>query len=815
MEKNISITKAFLIVIASAFIISFCIIGYFWISDEYGRFQNEVILLRNEFSESQKTLIRNEVEKAVDFIRYSKSTAEERLKTEIKNRTCQAVAIASNIYNENKSINTDAEIRKMIKDALRPIRFNQGRGYYFAADSRGTELLFSENPKSDVRWDDIEIAKIKMVGEGFFQYTRTKPGGKGDFSKIVYIRYFEPYQWVIGTGEYLDDVEKDIQNEVLERLIRVRFNEDGYLFASTYTGDPLFTNGKITRGTQNIWEMTDADGIKIAQLQRKAVENPRGDFVQYSWIKLNNTKPSPKISFVKGFPDWEWIVGAGVYSDEIEEVISQKRADIENRVKRHILKIIMLLGILLITLSVVVKLIHAKMRKNFVRFMRFFERAALTSEKINPEELSFSEFRTMAHSANAMIENRLVIEKSLHENEIQLRQAQKMQAIGTLAGGIAHDFNNILVPIMGYAQMVMEEFPQGSLARKNTEQILVAAERARALVRQIMTFSRKGDPERKPLKLDMLIREVSKLLRATFPATIDIRLNIQKDCGSALVDPIQFHQVLMNLCTNSYHAMREKGGVLTIGLDLTPLPPSLKGKGEKSENSPLRFGEGLGEGYLRISISDTGSGIPSDIMERIFEPFFTTKGIGEGTGMGLSVVLGIIKNHDGYIRVESEANRQTTFYVYLPVIIEEEKKITTCSVPAENLPKGQEHILLVDDEEAIVKMMAQMLSLSGYKVTPLTDTTKAIAFFRNAPESVNLVISDMTMPKMTGLELAAHLKAIRADIPIILCSGYNESVTEETLKAVGIREYLTKPIVRSDLAKSIRNALSHASETNH
>jgi len=618
-----------------------------------------------------------------------------------------------------------------------------------------------------------------------------------------------PYDWLIGSGEYLDDVEKNIQNEVLERLIRVRFDEDGYLFASTYSGEPLFTNGKITRGTQNVWEMSDPTGIKIIQSQRKAVENPRGNFVQYSWIKLNNTKPSPKISFVKGFPDWEWMIGAGIYSDEIEQIISQKRAEIENRVKRHILKIIMLLGILLIMLSVVVKLIHSKMRRNFVRFIRFFERAAMTSEKINPEELSFSEFKMMAHSANAMIENRLIIEKSLHENEIQLRQAQKMQAIGTLAGGIAHDFNNILVPIMGYAQMVMEEFPQGSLARKNTEQILVAAERARSLVRQIMTFSRRGEPERKPFKLEMLIREVSKLLRATFPATIDIRLDIQKDCGSVLVDPIQFHQVLMNLCTNSYHAMREKGGVLTIGLNLTPLPPSLKGKGE---NSPLLSGEGLGEGYLRISVSDTGTGISSDIMERIFEPFFTTKGIGEGTGMGLSVVLGIIKNHDGYIHVESEPNQQTMFYIYLPVIISEEKK-TAGSVTEENLPKGEEHILLVDDEEAIVKMLAQMLSLSGYKVTPLTDSADALEFFQNAPESVNLVISDMTMPKMTGLELAAQLKAIRDDIPIILCSGYNESVTEETLKAVGIREYLTKPVVRSELAKSIRNALSRSNKS--
>lgn len=233
MKKNISITKTFLIVMASAFVISFSIIGYFWISDEYGRFQNEVMLLRNEFTESKKILIRQEVEKAVDFIRYSKSTTEERLKSEIKNRTYQAYAIASNIYNENKNIKTDTEIRKMIRDALRPIRFNQGRGAYFVADSFGTELLFSDNSESDVGWDAIEIAKIKMVGEGFFQYTWTKSGEKGSvFSKIVYIRYFEPYNWLIGTGEYLDDVEKDIQNEVLERLIRVRFDGDGYLFGS-------------------------------------------------------------------------------------------------------------------------------------------------------------------------------------------------------------------------------------------------------------------------------------------------------------------------------------------------------------------------------------------------------------------------------------------------------------------------------------------------------------------------------------------------------------------------------------------------------
>ena len=378
--------------------------------------------------------------------------------------------------------------------------------------------------------------------------------------------------------------------------------------------------------------------------------------------------------------------------------------------------------------------------------------------------------------------------------EAQLQQSQKMESIGTLAGGIAHDFNNILFPIIGYAEMMLDDLPADSPHRNNTSEILQGAKRASDLVKQILTFSRQSGQELKPLKVQFVIKEVLKLIRSSIPTTIEIKQHISNKCGLVTADPTQIHQVAMNLMTNAYHAMENEGGVLEVTLKEVELGV------DDLTNPSMAAGT-----YVCLTVADTGIGMDQITMERIFEPYFTTKEIGKGTGLGMAVAHGIVKSYSGNIKVYSEPDKGTVFHVYLPVIKSQfETEKTEAVTP---VPKGTERILLVDDEETIVHMEKQMLERLGYDVTERTSSIEALEAFRASPDNFDLVITDMTMPNMTGIQLAPKLLEIKPDIPIIICTGFSAKIDNEKAKAAGIRGYVMKPVVMSEIAKKIREVL--------
>ncbi|MDM8549302.1 response regulator [Desulfobacterales bacterium HSG2] len=380
--------------------------------------------------------------------------------------------------------------------------------------------------------------------------------------------------------------------------------------------------------------------------------------------------------------------------------------------------------------------------------------------------------------------------------EMQLRQSRKMEAIGTLAGGIAHDFNNILFPLIGYTEMTMEEVPEEGMIRRNMDEILKAAHRAKDLVQQILIISREREAEKLPIQIHFVIKEVLNLLRSSLPTTINIRHNIGKAHGHVLADPSQIHQVMMNLCTNAYHAMREKGGMLEISLNETEI--SAEELAFKQDMTP-----GL---YLKLTVRDSGHGMSPEVVERVFDPYFTTKDTGEGSGIGLSIVHGIVRNHGGYITVYSEPDKGSAFCIYFPLIDADTGSLKTAPDDAPLLT-GRERILLVDDEKRIVEMEKQMLEQLGYDVTAFTGSLKTLEVFAGDPEGFDLIITDMTMPNMTGLELSENILRIRPDMPIILCTGYSEMVTKEKAEAMGIREFVMKPALRREMAETIRRAL--------
>ena len=924
MKIKYGITKTFLYSMVILAFISVGLAGYSRIVNEYERFKKEEITLREEYVNTRENLIKNETDKVIDYIEYKKSQAETRLKQIIKSRTDEAYAVAINLYNQHRATKSPDELKKIIKDALRPIRYNNQRGYYFITRLDGVEILFADRPEMEglnlidmqdtqgkfVIRDMIEI--INESGEGFYRYNWTKPNRSGtDFPKIAFIKHFKPFDWLIGTGEYLDDVVNDIQQEVLARIENITFGDDGYIFAGRWDGLSLSGPAK----GRNMIDITDVNGVKIVRELINAAKSG-GGYVSYVMPKLNSNVTFNKLSYTMKIPGWGWYVGAGVNVENIETIINQKKAALQDRVKNHYLNIIAILATVLFLILLTAKFISNRMKKSFDLFSAFFSNAATASAKIDSEKLPFVEFESLARSANRMIQERNRAEAALrgsernyrelvqsanciilrmdtngqviffnnyaqrffgyHEEEIigknvvgtivrqkdssgfdleamikdigakperyvsnenenvrrngelvrvtwmnkviydeegrireilavgidvtekwklekRLAQAQKMEAIGTLAGGIAHDFNNILSAIIGYTELSLMDTPKDDPMQNNFKQVLKASGRAKELVRQILTFSRRRENELQPIKVNLIVNEAIKLLRASLPSTIQIRHKIESNL-TVLSDTTSIHQILMNLCTNSSYAMQENGGILEVNLLDVDLDSKFTG-----QHPGVKPGK-----FIKLTVSDTGCGMSPEVSGRIFDPFFTTKKVGQGTGMGLSVVHGIVKSHGGAITVDSLPGQGTTFSLFLPA---SEAVSITPEDSVQLMVTGTEHILFVDDEDFQADIAKRLLVRLGYQVTARTDSLEALGLFRQTPDKFDLVITDMTMPAMTGDVLAAKIISIRPHIPVIVCTGYSERIDKDIIKKIGIKELAMKPLVMKDIAEMIRRVL--------
>jgi two-component system cell cycle sensor histidine kinase/response regulator CckA len=924
MKTRYGIAKTFLYSMVTLALISVGLVGYFWIMNEYERFKKEAAALREQYFADQKTLIKHETNQVINYIKFKQSQAEARLKEVIRDRTLEAYDIAVNLYNANKATKNSSEIKNIIKEALRPIRYNHQHGYYFITRLDGVEILFADRPEMEglnlIDMQDSQgnfvirdmIAIIKNSGEGFYSYTWTKPDSSGkDFPKVAYVKHFKPFDWLIGTGAYLDDVVQDIQQEVLARIERITFGEDGYIFAGQWDGLSLSGPAK----GRNVIDLIDANGVPIVR-ELIAASKSDGGYVSYVMPKFNSDSTYSKLSYSTGIPEWKWYVGAGVNADKIETVISQKRIALQQSVKNGIFEIIRILGAILLSVLLIAKLVSNRIKKNFNLFAAFFSKASTGAVEIESENLHFTEFETLAMAANRMIRERNEAETALRNSERNYRelvqsansiimrmdtegkviffnnyaqnffgynqdeiigknvigtivpqkdragfdlsvmikdigthperyvsnenenirrngehvrvawmnraindddgrvkeilcvgidvtekwqlekrlaQAQKMEAIGTLAGGIAHDFNNILSAIMGYTELTLIDLPQESPVRNNLKQVLKAGNRAKELVQQILTYSRQKERERQPVKINLIVNEALKLLRASLPSTIQMQNTIQSNLA-VMSDPTNIHQVIMNLCTNASHAMQKNGGLLEVNLLDVELDEDFA-----KQHPGITPGK-----FVELTVSDTGHGMAPEVLDRIFDPFFTTKKKGEGTGMGLSVVHGIVKSHGGTLTVESYPEKGTVFKAFIPAI---ESEWVPQNESADLMVTGREHILFVDDEAFQADIAQQMLSRLGYRLTTCTSSNGALELFRQSPQEFDLVITDMTMPHMPGDVLARELISIRPDIPIIVCTGYSDRMDSEIADEIGIRELVMKPVVMKEIAQIIRRVL--------
>jgi PAS domain S-box-containing protein len=1041
MEKKKSIVRTILLNMILITIVSLCIIGVLWTWHHYTAFKRESVTLREAMLFSYQDKIKTQVQHAVDYIVYRKSLTEENLRSSIKEKVNDAFQIASNLFEKHKDQKTPAEIQSLIIESLRAVRFDRGQGYFFIFETDGSERLFSYRPEMEGKnLLDVQdsrgryfvkdmIQLVEQKGEGFYHYEWFKPGvSPGTFPKIAFVKSFSPYNWVIGTGEYLEDVQTRIQTEILNFIETIRFGENGYIFVTQWDGLDLVGPAK----GRNMLHVADVNGLKIVQ-EMIQLAKTGGGFLTYVMPKFKGMKPDPKLSYVQGIKDWKWYVGAGIYIDDIETAIEAKRSTMTQEILSRLTQVLAVLMLIMGFIYFYGRRISNHARVSFDLFTTFFNQGPREPVILDPDQMKYQEFESLAHSANQMIqarkqaqialgesekkyrlivesisdlivkldrekelifvsptcctlfgmaageilnqgllplihkedhpvfktslsdldrppytsyrEERVItktglrwlawsirgilgkdgrpeeyvavgrditdkkqVEEALRENqawlqsvldsiqagvvvidpknhvilelnraaaemigaekeqivntichnhicanesgmcpvtdqgmiieqsdrellrvdgtripilktvncetingkeyliesfldlsekkqlESMLLQAQKMEAVGTLAGGIAHDFNNILSPILVYSEMAMMDMPPDSPIYQSLQSIYNAGERARELVKQILTFARKREANRIPIRTSHIVQEVIKFLRSTLPSTITIQYDSQTEQDIVLADPTQLNQVVMNLCTNAAHAMMEKGGKLMVTLmDEHVGPDNVKQFGGLSPGS-----------YLRMVVTDTGSGMSTEVMDKIFEPYFTTKSPGEGTGLGLAVVHGIVEKYNGDISIESRPGKGTTFHVLLPTIAH---KDTTLKTDQTDLPKGNESILFVDDEEMSVNASRLMLERLGYHVTAVQDSRDALEIFRNGPENVDLVITDMTMPNMTGKELAKALIKIRPDIPIILYTGFSEQIDKRKAEAIGIKAFVMKPVVMRDMAAVVRKVL--------
>jgi len=444
-------------------------IGYFVISRDYKRFDAEALRLREEYIARQRQQIKSEVEQALNFVEYNWATAEERLRTNLKDRTYEAFAVATNLYRVNQGRVSEPEIRNMIVEALRPISFNHGRGYFFATGLDGVEILFADRPELEgksmlntrdtlgayVIRDMIEL--VRREGEGYYQYMWSKPQAYGeDFRKIAFVKYFAPFDCFIGTGEYLDDVEQDIRKEVLNRIGKIRFGKEGYVFVVSYDGVTLMNGAQPELIGKNIWEMADPNGVKVIQEERKAAEKAEGDFIEYLWEKPSLNEIRPKISFVKGFPQWQWMIGAGVYTDDIEPVIAAMEAAAKRQMWNDLYHLGFTLTVILVTaLSICFCLSHY-FKRQLDLFFRFFKEAATGGKPIAVEQIFLREFQLLGQSANRMLEEREKAEDAFRESEVRFQAAFRASpnaiAIKRQEDGVWIDVNQMTLDMFGYTR---------------------------------------------------------------------------------------------------------------------------------------------------------------------------------------------------------------------------------------------------------------------------------------------------------------------------------------------------------------------------
>ncbi len=820
VRKKMSISRVFLYNLIFVALVSILTISFFWVKREYDNYNQKSELLSENFMNAQKYLVRNEVEKVVDDIHYEERQVNHILLQNVRSKVLRAYRITENIYRSAAGKYSRREIKKLVKSALEPFSRDNNISVFYVVDKNGFIQISDDQQKHEgSHYSTLKDTTVKSFiheilsrlhasgnRELVFEKELKRNASIGSKPKVVsFIKYFEPLGWYIGSGDHTDHVIRNIQFQLLNRIAKIRFGNGGYVFVNTYDGKALVFHGEYKREPPDNWELTDPSGIKVVQEQRRVVENPDGGFIYYTFRKLNDEDPKPKVSFIKGIPEWKWMVGAGVYLDGIEAILAKEKEQLQQSLSEQFIKIAIILLLTLVSIGVIVRYMSFKAKTSFEIFSRFFRKAASESSKIKKDDVHFSEFTELAELANEMVDKRLASEKEKKELQKRLVRSKKMESLGLLAGGVAHDLNNLLSGLVTYPELLLMEIGENSHLQKSINVIRDAGMRAAAIVQDLLTITRGVATNKEPLNVNKIIDEyfVSpeyEKLRERFPK-LQIDTELEPELLNINGSYAHIRKTLDNLLINAAEAIGDTGTILlktqNINLD-----------------KKLDLYESVAPGdYVVITIEDDGKGIPKEDIEHIFEPFYTKKKMGKsGTGLGLAVVWNTIRDHDGYIDVESDENG-TRFSLYFPVTYALPEMNEGNSKYEEILGRG-EKILVVDDVHEQRLIVCRILEKLGYEATSVSGGEEAVEFVKNNP--VDLVLLDMIMdPGMNGLQTYRKLLEIQPGIRAVITSGYSETGDVRKAQLLGAGRFVKKPYSIENLGRAVREELESAVTLKH
>ena len=797
MRKRQRLGRSYLITLIVMTDIAIVVFGFSLILSQYWNFKLESKELTREYIQAQEAIVKHEVLRAVDYLQWRRANTED----------------------------SEPAVQKEVLEWFSRVRFqNRGKepGILFVRSFDGRILMSVSRP--DLIGRDISkqvdpngintheqfMTVINKTDGGYADYAWYNPMTKEVQPKRTFVIGIPDWGWYIGAGFWFDDINAVISEKkqalfaMIRHFIMVMMVVLLASFALVYVASRYFANKlradleacsfflnraadqSVKNDTdqthyQEFAELADLAN-QMAKRRRAAETDLQESEARYKQLFEQSPAGIYEVDFTTGklVSVNDMICQYTGYSRE--ELLEMSALDLLTPESRDRF------------LERLTKLMAGETVKTTVEYqieLKNGERIwALLNARYKKKDGNLTGATVVVHDTSELKK----AENQKRQLEIQLQQAQKMEAIGTLAGGVAHDFNNILGAILGYAQLVQLDHTLSPKVHSYIQQILQASERAKDLVQQILAFSRQSKSERIPADMSVIVKEALKLLRASIPTTIEIKQVFEANLDTVEVDQTEIHQVMMNLCTNALHAMEETGGVLEVRLEQVSLTEV-----DIVSNEEIAPGD-----FLQLTVSDTGHGMNRDTLERIFDPYFTTKRVGEGTGLGLATVHGIIKSHKGTIRVNSELGNGTTFHLLFPVI-------TSISGPKPEtfdfLPSGSERILFVDDEITLVEIGQGMLEKLGYQVDVRTSPREALEAFRANPDKYDLLITDMTMPVMTGDQLAQAVRDIRPAIRIIIATGFSKALTPEKIDRMGISGVIMKPFTLQDVATAIRKAL--------
>lgn len=809
MKKNFSLHRTLL---WSMMLTAFLAVGgmaVFRGLREYGEYSKDIRMLKKKHVAARKEQSRDEVEKVLAYIQYKRSTTERKLKENIRLRVNEALALSGNLYEKYKEKKSSDEIGDMIREALRPLRFHQGRGYFFIYDMKGISILmpFSPNLEGKNLWDLQDskgqftirrfVSMIKEKKEGYLHWHWYKPGNTQNMAeKIGFAKYFAPLDWWIGTGEYTEDAEKDTQQECLAWINNIRYGKDGYIFVYDFAANTLAHYKPQNIGI-NRWHFTDPHGVKVLQELIRISQNEEGGYLQYvGSIRPSTGEPAYKLSYAKAVPDWQWMVGTGVYTDEIESILTEKNAAAQNEIIKDMLISLAVLAGLILFIAAVSGFISGKIMKNFRIFSDFFKKSVTESHPVEEEALFFSEFRELAFTANRMTEERDRSREEIRKMEEELQRAQKMESLGRLAGGVAHDLNNVLAAAVSYPEMILMELPEDSSIRGPLLSIKTSGLRATAILQDLLSLARSGIPRKEIVSLNRIIRKYLKSpaheqLRSTYP---DIRIHflpaedLLHICGS----PDHLEKAVANLIFNAAESVKTKGTV-TITTENRYMDRPFSGY------DTIREGD-----YCVLKVADEGPGISPEDKEKIFEPFYSKKIMGRsGTGLGMAVVWATVHDHGGYIHIDSPDEGGNVFELYFYASREKE---THTEISLKDFSGNGETVLVADDMEDQREIASLMLQKLNYRVHTVADGNAAVEWLTE--NRADILLLDMIMdPRMDGLETYQQVVAIRPGQKAVITSGFPENERVAAARKLGAGAYLRKPYTMEKLGKAIKEEL--------